>query len=134
MDHIGPYMILSALYLFGGISMLAISIAPGTTHWMLVLTVFCCGFCISSGQKGVVALGSIFYPAALRAAGVAWAGVGRIGGAAGTCLAGVLYAANWSPNAIFRDAAAPAVVAAICVGVMGWRYRGSRSLPSSSVA
>ena len=134
MDRIGPYMILSALYLFGGISMLAISVALGATHWILVLTVFCAGFCISGGQKGVVALGSIFYPAGLRATGVAWAyGVGRIGGAGGTYLAGVLYAANWAPDAIFRVAAAPAIVAVICVGVMGWRYSGARSLPPVAV-
>ncbi|GAB2872650.1 aromatic acid/H+ symport family MFS transporter [Paraburkholderia jirisanensis] len=134
MDRIGPYMILSVLYLFGSISMLAISAAFGTAHWILVLTVFCCGFCVSGGQKGVVALGSIFYPAGLRATGVAWAyGVGRLGGAAGTYLAGVLYAANWAPDAIFRVAAAPAVVAAICVGLMGWRYSGTRSLQPSVV-
>jgi AAHS family 4-hydroxybenzoate transporter-like MFS transporter len=134
MDRIGPYRILSALYLFGGISMLAISAALGATHGILVLTVFFCGFCISGGQKGVVALGSIFYPAGLRATGVAWAyGVGRLGGAAGTYIAGLLYAANWAPDAIFRVAAAPAVVAAICVAVMGWRYSGARSLPSAAV-
>jgi MFS transporter, AAHS family, 4-hydroxybenzoate transporter len=135
MDRIGPYMILSALYLFGGISMLAISLALGATPWILVLTVFCCGFCISGGQKGVVALSSIFYPAGLRAPGVAWAyGVGRLGGAGGTYLAGVLYAADWAPDAIFRVAAAPAIIAAVCVGLMGWRYSGARSVPSSAVA
>jgi MFS transporter, AAHS family, 4-hydroxybenzoate transporter len=134
MDRIGPYMILSALYLFGGISMLAISVALGATHWILVFAVFCGGFCISGGQKGVVALGSIFYPAGLRAAGVAWAyGVGRLGGAGGTYLAGVLYAANWAPDAIFRVAAAPAVGAAIFVGIMGLRYSGGRALEPSAV-
>ena len=135
MDRIGPYIILFALYLFGGISMLAISFALDAAPWILVLTVFCCGFCISGGQKGVVALGSLFYPAGLRATGVAWAyGVGRLGGAGGTYLVGVLYAANWAPDAIFRVAAAPAVVASICVGLMGWRYSTPRSLPSSVVS
>jgi MFS family permease len=134
MDRIGPYMILSALYLFGGVALLAISYALGTTHGMLVFTVFCGGFCISGGQKGVVALSSIFYPAGLRATGVAWAyGVGRLGGAGGTYLAGVLYAANWPPEAIFRVAATPAVIASICVGVMGWRYSGIKPLQPSTV-
>jgi MFS family permease len=115
--------------------MLAISVALGAAHWLLVSTVFCCGFCVSGGQKGVVALSSIFYPAGLRATGVAWAyGVGRLGGAGGTYLAGVLYAANWAPDAIFRVAAAPAVIAAICVGFMGLRYGSTKSLPSSVVA
>jgi AAHS family 4-hydroxybenzoate transporter-like MFS transporter len=129
MDRVGPYMILCALYLFGGVSMLAISVALGAAPWILVTTVFCAGFCISGGQKGVVALGSLFYPSGLRTTGVAWAyGVGRIGGAGGTYLAGVMYAADWAPDAIFRVAAAPAIIAVICVGIMGWRYSGPRSL------
>ncbi|GAB2872785.1 aromatic acid/H+ symport family MFS transporter [Paraburkholderia jirisanensis] len=136
MDRIGPYMILSALYLLGGITMFAISAVLGGGSSLLIFTVFCCGFCISGGQKGVVALGSLFYPAGLRATGVAWAyGVGRIGGASGTYVAGVLYAADWSPDAIFRAAAAPAFVASICVAIMGWRYsadRGRVSAPSKA--
>jgi MFS family permease len=132
MDRIGPYMILSALYLLGGITMFAISAVLGGESGLLIFTVFCCGFCVSGGQKGVVALGSLFYPAGLRATGVAWAyGVGRIGGASGTYLAGLLYAANWSPDAIFRAAAAPAFVASICVAIMGWRYSGGRARASA---
>jgi len=136
MDRIGPYMILSALYLLGGISMLAISVVLGGESWLLIFTVFCCGFCVSGGQKGAVALGSLFYPAGLRATGVAWAyGIGRIGGASGTYLAGVLYAENWSPGAIFRAAAAPAFIASICVAIMGWYYSAGRdrlSTPSKA--
>jgi MFS transporter, AAHS family, 4-hydroxybenzoate transporter len=135
MDRIGPYMILSTLYFFGGIFLLAISVALGAAPWILVLTVFCAGFCISGGQKGAVALGSIFYPAGLCATGVAWAyGVGRLGGAGGTYFAGLLYAANWTPDAIFRVAAAPAVAAAICIGYMGLRYSSIKSLSSSAAS
>jgi AAHS family 4-hydroxybenzoate transporter-like MFS transporter len=134
MDRFGPYIILSALFLFGGISMLAISMALGATHFLLVLAAFCCGACTSGGQKGIVALAALFYPADLRAPGVAWAsGIGRLGGAGGTYLAGVLYASNWRPEDIFRVAAAPAVVAAIFVGFMGWLYSGDGSLPSSAL-
>jgi AAHS family 4-hydroxybenzoate transporter-like MFS transporter len=133
MDRVGPYIILSALYLFGGVAMAAISVALGATHAVLVFTVFCCGFCISGGQKGVVALGSLFYPAGIRATGVAWAyGVGRLGGAGGTYLAGMLYTANWAPDAIFRVAAAPSLIAAIFVALMGWRYSNQKPLASSA--
>ena len=135
MDRIGPYVILSALYLFGGISMLAISLALGATNFLLVLAAFCCGACFSGGQKGIVALAALFYPAELRAPGVAWAsGIGRLGGTGGTYLAGVLYASNWRPEDIFRVAAAPAVISAIFVGFMGWLYSGERSLSSSALA
>jgi AAHS family 4-hydroxybenzoate transporter-like MFS transporter len=45
----------------------------------------------------------------------------------------VLYASNWRPEDIFRVAAAPAVVAAIFVGFMGWLYSGEKSFPSSAL-
>jgi AAHS family 4-hydroxybenzoate transporter-like MFS transporter len=123
MDRIGPYKIMAALYVLGGVSMYAISIAISSSHLVLLTTVFCCGFCISGGQTLAVALCSLFYPPALRAPGVAWAyGFGRLGAAAGTYLAGVLYAHNWTPDAMFRVSAAPIIVAAACVSMMGARY------------
>lgn len=123
MDRVGPYRILSTLYVFGGISILAIAASLGTAPWIVILGVFFSGICISGSQKGVIALSSIFYPAGLCAAGVAWAyGVGRLGAAGGTYFAGVLYAANWKPVTIFTVEAVPAVVAAACIMWMGMRY------------
>lgn len=128
MDRVGPYLILSAMYLCGSIFMVLISFALGAASWTLILAVFLCGFCVSGGQKGVVALSALFYPAGLRATGVAWAyGVGRLGGAGGTWLAGLLWADNWTPQSIFHVAAGPAVIAALCVGCMGLRYSAARS-------
>jgi AAHS family 4-hydroxybenzoate transporter-like MFS transporter len=136
MDRIGPYMVLSSLYLLSAIMMLAVSAVLGGASALLIFTVFCCGFAVGGGQKGVVALGSLFYPAGLRATGVAWGyGVGRIGGASGTYLAGLLYAADWSPDAIFHAAAGPAFVASICIAIMGWLYSANRckgSAPSNA--
>jgi MFS transporter, AAHS family, 4-hydroxybenzoate transporter len=127
MDRVGPYVVLSALYLLSSITLFAISAVLGGEGALLIFTVFCCGFGVGGGQKGVVALGSLFYPAGLRATGVAWAyGFGRLGAACGTYLAGVLYAADWSPDAIFRAAAIPAFLASICVAIMGWRYSANR--------
>jgi MFS family permease len=135
MDRIGPYRILSALYVFGGISILAIAASLGTAPWIVILCVFFSGFCVSGSQKGVIALGSIFYPAGLCAAGVAWAyGVGRLGAAGGTYFAGVLYAANWKPATIFIVEAAPALLAAACIAWMGARYSDRPSATSTSNA
>ena len=132
-DRVGPYMVLSGLYLLSSLAMVAISAVLGGESGLLIFTVFCCGFGVGGGQKGVVALGSLFYPAGLRATGVAWAyGFGRLGGAGGTYLAGVLYAADWSPDAIFRAAAVPALAASICVAIMGWQYSANRDGLSES--
>jgi MFS transporter, AAHS family, 4-hydroxybenzoate transporter len=127
MDRNGPYRIMSALYVLGAISMYAISVAIRSTHVVLLATIFCCGFCISGGATLNIALCSLFYPPALRAPGVAWAyGFGRLGAAGGTFFAGVLYAHNWTPDALFRVAALPVLVVAVCIAVMGARYSQSR--------
>jgi MFS transporter, AAHS family, 4-hydroxybenzoate transporter len=127
MDRISPYRMLTALYIVGGISMYAISMAISASNWVLLATIFCCGFCISGGQLCAVALGSLFYPGGLRAPGVAWAyGVGRLGAAGGTYLAGVMYANNWTADAMFRASAAPVLIAAVCVAAMGMRYSAAK--------
>ncbi len=103
--------------------MYAISIAIGSSHLALLTTIFFCGFCISGGQTCAIALCTLFYSPELRAPGVAWAyGFGRLGAAGGTYLAGVLYANNWSVDAMFRVAAAPILIAAACVALMGACY------------
>ncbi|WP_175695966.1 MFS transporter [Burkholderia ambifaria] len=123
MDRTSPYRILSAVYVGGAVSMYAISIAIGSSHLALLTTIFFCGFCISGGQTCAIALCTLFYSPELRAPGVAWAyGFGRLGAAGGTYLAGVLYANNWTVDAMFRVAAAPILIAAACVALMGACY------------
>ncbi len=123
MDRVSAYQMLAILYVVGAISMYGISLAISASNWVLLATIFLCGFCISGGQTCAIALNALFYPPGLRGPGVAWAyGFGRLGAAGGTYLAGVLYASNWTAASMFRVSAAPVLIAALCVAVMGWRY------------
>jgi AAHS family 4-hydroxybenzoate transporter-like MFS transporter len=124
MDRVGPYTTLTALYVVGGVFMWLVAGAfSGSIAWLMV-TVFCAGFCISGGQKSVIALAAVYYPQNLRSTGVGWAlGVGRLGGIAGPLVAGTLYAAHWAPSEIFSFSAWPVLAAGIGVFVMGRFYR-----------
>ena len=63
--------------------------AVSAPAWVLLIAAFCAGFCISGGQKSVIALSAIFYPAPIRSTGVGWAlGIGRLGGIGGPLLVG----------------------------------------------
>jgi MFS transporter, AAHS family, 4-hydroxybenzoate transporter len=126
MDRVGPYVTLSVLYLAGCVFMWLVGSAfSGSVAWLMVM-VFCAGFCISGGQKSVIALAAVYYPLNLRSTGVGWAlGIGRLGGIAGPLIAGMLYSAHWTPADIFRFSAWPVLVAGIGVFVMG-RIYGSR--------
>jgi MFS family permease len=69
---------------------------------VLLIAAFCAGFCISGGQKSVIALAAIFYPAPIRSTGVGWAlGIGRLGSIGGPLLIGVLLAYQLSAASLF---------------------------------
>lgn len=126
MDRVSAYQMLAATYVVGATSMYGISLAIDAPHWVLLATIFLCGFCISGGQTCAIALNALFYAPGLRGPGVAWAyGFGRLGAAGGTYLAGVLYARNWTAASMFRASAGPVIIAAVCVAFMGWRYASS---------
>ncbi|MDB5785059.1 MFS transporter [Caballeronia mineralivorans] len=123
MDRVGPYVTLTVMYLAGCVFMWLVGSAfSGSVAWLMVM-VFCAGFCISGGQKSVIALAAVYYPVNLRSTGVGWAlGIGRLGGIAGPLVAGMLYSAHWTPAEIFRFSAWPVFVAGIGVLVMGRIY------------
>lgn len=127
MDRVGPYVTLTAMYVTGAVFMWLIGGAfAGSVAWLMV-TVFCAGFCISGGQKSVIALAAVYYPLNLRSTGVGWAlGIGRLGGIAGPLIAGMLYSAHWTPAEIFRFAALPVLLAGAGVLAMG-RVYGTRN-------
>ena len=66
-------------YILSGVLLvLLFGFAVGRPDWQLVMAAFLAGFCISGGQKSVIALAAIYYPNAIRSTEVDWAlGIGR---------------------------------------------------------
>jgi len=104
---------------FAGVAFVALlGLAVSAPSWVLLIAAFCAGFCISGGQKSVIALAAIFYPAPIRSTGLGWAlGIGRLGGIGGP-LAHQLSAAS-----LFHAAAVPMLPAGILVMLRGIRYK-----------
>jgi len=94
---------------------------------VVLMTVnFLSGCCISGGQKSVIALAAIFYPASARSTGVGWAlGVGRIGGIVSPLLLGGALESGVAPASAFYVMAGPMVVGA---GLVFWLGRSARRL------
>jgi AAHS family 4-hydroxybenzoate transporter-like MFS transporter len=96
-------------------------------QWMLLTVAFMAGFCVSGGQKSLIALAAVFYPSPVRSTGVGWAlGIGRIGGIAGPLLFGMLLGRYAMPAGAFYAAAIPMLFAAVGIMIMGRIYRGAR--------
>jgi AAHS family 4-hydroxybenzoate transporter-like MFS transporter len=66
------------------------------------------------------ALAANFYPTPIRSTGVGWAlGIGRIGSVLGPVVGGFFIGLGWSTPSIFFATAVPAVIAAVCVLLLG---------------
>lgn len=123
MDRIGAYKSLAVVYLSGAVLVLVFGFSIGRPDWQLVLAAFLAGFCISGGQKSVIALAAIYYPSAIRSTGVGWAlGIGRLGGIAGPLLIGAMLAYQLSAQNILYMASIPMVFAGILIAVLARRY------------
>jgi AAHS family 4-hydroxybenzoate transporter-like MFS transporter len=126
MDRLGPHRSLAVVY-FAGVAFVALmgpAISAGP--WVLVVAAFCAGFCISGGQKSVIALAAIFYPAPIRSTGVGWAlGIGRLGGIGGPLLIGLLLSYGLGAASLFYAAALPMLLAGTLVALLGVGYKTS---------
>ena len=119
MDRIGPYSSLATVYLAGVLFVVLFGFSIDGPSWLLLVTVFCAGFCISGGQKSVIALAAIYYPTPIRSTGVGWAlGIGRLGGVAGPLLIGALLAYQLSAQHILYAAAVPMLLAGLLVALL----------------
>lgn len=123
MDRLGAYGSLATVYFAGVLFVALLGPAVSAPPWVLLVATFCAGFCISGGQKSVIALSAIFYPAPIRSTGVGWAlGIGRLGGIGGPLLVGVLLGYQLSPASLFYAAAVPMLLAGILVTLAGMKY------------
>jgi MFS transporter, AAHS family, 4-hydroxybenzoate transporter len=123
MDRLGAYGSLAVVYFAGVVFVALLGPAISAPSWVLLVAAFCAGFCISGGQKSVIALTAIFYPAPIRSTGVGWAlGIGRLGGIGGPLLVGVLLGYQLSAESLFYAAAVPMLLAGILVTLLGIRY------------
>ena len=126
MDRLGAYGTVAAIYLLGAVFLVATGAGLHAGLMVLMTVNFLSGCCISGGQKSVIALAAIFYPASARSTGVGWAlGVGRIGGIVSPLLLGGALEAGVAPATAFYVMAAPMVVGAVLVF---WLGRSARRL------
>lgn len=124
MDRLGAYASLAVVYFAGVVFVALLGVAINAPAWVLLVAAFCAGFCVSGGQKSVIALSAIFYPAPIRSTGVGWAlGIGRLGGIGGPLLVGVLLGYHLQPASLFYAAAVPMLLAGILVAALGARQK-----------
>ena len=77
-------------------------------------------FCQTGGQTGINTLATLGYPPEMRSSGIGWAGaVGRIGGIFFPLAGGMALGTTLSLQAIMLLIAAPAVIVALLILMLG---------------
>lgn len=124
MDRIGAYVSLAALYFIGVISVALMGVAIGGSVLALYVIAFLAGVSVSGGQKSVIALSAVFYPAPIRSTGVGWAlGIGRLGGIGGPILLGWLVNSGQSNSNIFYFCALLMLLCGLLILSLGRSYK-----------
>ena len=108
---------LLAGFIFTGIAMLALNVAPPAIWiWMTLIGVMGAGMIGIS--YAVAALAAIVYPTELRAGGIGTASaMGRVGATLAPAVGGWLLAIGWPVTAIFTGLIVPMVVGVVIVSV-----------------
>jgi AAHS family 4-hydroxybenzoate transporter-like MFS transporter len=123
MDRFDPHAVLGMSYALAGLFIAATG-AVAATPWLIAVTVFGAGFCISGSQVGANALAAAYYPTSSRATGVSWAnGVGRSGSVVGSMVGGAMLSAGLGLDTVFAIVAVPAVLAGVSIYAMGQARR-----------
>jgi AAHS family 4-hydroxybenzoate transporter-like MFS transporter len=130
MDRLSAYGAVGVLYVMGCGFLIALGFTMHAPLWALFTISFFVGLCVSGGQKSVIALAAIFYPASVRGTGLGWAlGVGRVGGIAGPWIIGAVMDPSWPPAVIFSAMAVPMLVIGALIFFLGRLYGAKRASP-----
>ena len=122
-DRMGAPGIVTVLYLLASVFIFGIGLA-GANVPLLMVTILSCGVCVVGGQGFINVLSAILYPTSVRSTGVGWAlGIGRIGAVIGPVVAGLLLARHITAQHLFFMIAAPSLVAAFSMFLLGLRLR-----------
>lgn len=134
MDRLGPYRSLATLYFCGVVCVSLMGAALHRPEWVLMAATFFAGVCISGGQKSVIALAAVFYPAPVRSTGVGWSlGIGRLGGIGGPLLLGLLLSAHLRPEQVFYAISIPMFVSGCLIAFLGWYVASGRTAEISTL-
>jgi MFS transporter, AAHS family, 4-hydroxybenzoate transporter len=119
MDWFGPARMLALSFLLASVC-IALTGSFASSHVALKIIVFMAGFFSVGAHLGLSALAGELYPTFMRATGVGWAlGIGRIGSLISPVIGGWLLSWQWPVTSIFLAVAVPALLASVCVLLVG---------------
>lgn len=130
MDRLGAFGTVGILFVAGAVFLVGNGLAFRAPLWLLLVATFLVGCVISGGQKSLIALSAVFYPADVRSTGVGWAlGIGRVGGILGPLVVGAALGGGWRPGSVMTALAVPVLSSGLVILYLGRRSRRSAVTP-----
>ena len=128
MDRVNPYILIAAFFFVDALAIASLGYLPaGTVIFVVGLVVW--NYCQVGGQTGINTLATLGYPPEMRSSGIGWAGgSGRIGGIAFPYAGGLALAAMLPLQSILLLSAAPAVLIALLILLLGATKGGPRAV------
>jgi len=119
LDRVNPYLLIASFFLVDAAALASLGFLPaGTLIFILALIVW--NYCQVGGQTGINTLATLGYPPEMRSSGIGWAGgAGRIGGIAFPYAGGLALAAMLPLGSIMMITAAPAILIALLILLLG---------------
>jgi AAHS family 4-hydroxybenzoate transporter-like MFS transporter len=125
MDRLNPYWIIAAYFVIDAIAIASLGYIAPEMAIMFVTALMVWNFCQVGGQTGLNNLATLGYPPEMRSSGIGWAGaIGRFGGVLFPFLGGRALEFEVPLKTIMLSAAAPALVVAMLILVLGYCNKG----------
>jgi MFS transporter, AAHS family, 4-hydroxybenzoate transporter len=128
-SRLGANVVLPVALICGGIAYALVgSVVPSAAAVTWCQATF--GLLLGCASAGLIALGALYYPVAIRSTGVGWAtGIGRLGSFAGPLGVGWLVGQGWPTQVILDVVAVSTVIAAVAILMMGPGASGASRTP-----
>src|SRR5690606_29127003 len=128
LDRVNQYVLIAAFFFIDALAIASLGFLPaGTVIFVIGLIVW--NYCQVGGQTGINTLATLGYPPEMRSSGIGWAGgAGRMGGIAFPLAGGFALNALLPLQTILLLVAAPAVVIAFLILLLGATERRQREL------
>jgi AAHS family 4-hydroxybenzoate transporter-like MFS transporter len=126
MDRVNPYWLIAGYFIVDAAAIVSLGFIPPQAAIAFVTALVVWNFCQVGGQTGINNLATLGYPPEMRSSGIGWAGgVGRLGGIVFPALGGAALAAALPLQTILLATAAPALIIASLIVVLGVFNKGT---------
>ncbi len=135
MDKTSPFLVLTTGFTLGAIALAVFGLTGGGSLIITATMAFICGAFINGSQAGILSLGTVFYPVAVRASGIGWVyGLAKVGAMLAPAIGGILLLQNWSASVFCGTQALVGLVLAALMPILGIATRAAARAEKTAAA